>query len=72
LNKLVTKDNCLVLIPFPLSNPVRATIEDTKGKRETFTFQTNSEYIIAGKCLIWLLEGSKVTCVALGIKREKG
>jgi len=72
LNNLVTNDDCLVLIPFPLSNPVGATIEVTNGKRETFTFQTNSEYIIAGKCSIWLPEGSKVTCVALGIKREKG
>jgi hypothetical protein len=72
LDTLVAKDDCIVLIPVVISDLVVATIQDAKENRETFTFQKNFECIISGKCSIWLPQESKVTCVALGIKREIG
>jgi len=72
-DKFVGKDDCVVLIPAATSGSVEATVHDPVTKQETkFTFETNVEYIITGRCKIWIPEGCKVVCVLLGVKREKG
>jgi hypothetical protein len=72
-DKFVEKDDCIVLIPAATNGLVQATVHDPKTKQETtITFQTGVEYIITGRCSIWLPEGSKVACAVLAIKREKG
>jgi hypothetical protein len=72
-DELVAKDDCIVLIPAATDGSVQATVHDPKTKQETtITFEIGFEYIITGRCLIGLLQGSKVACAVLCIKREKG
>lgn len=73
LNTLVAKDDCVILIPDVISGSGVATIHDPTTQRQTtFEFKKGFEFIITGRCAIWLEQQSKVVCVVLCIGKEKG
>jgi len=66
------RDDCIVLIPIVIDGSAEATVHEPTTKRQsTFTFKTDSEFIIAGRCSIWVQAQSKVVCVVLCIGRDK-
>lgn len=72
LNELVDNNDCIVLIPVLMASSVKAVVQERVGdRRESLTFMANSEFIIAGRCALWLPKGSKIICVALRIGKDK-
>ena len=84
-DRLVGKDDCIVLIPVAISGSPMAIVQEPKGtavshgaeepkdgRRTTFTFKTNSELMISGRCSILIPDQTKVVCVMLCIGMDKG
>jgi len=72
LVELVPKDDCIILIPVTVVGPSGATLYESETKRQMeFTFETNSMFIISGKCSIYIPPESKVVCVVLCMGRDK-
>ncbi|KFZ01483.1 hypothetical protein V500_00749 [Pseudogymnoascus sp. VKM F-4518 (FW-2643)] len=72
LNELVPKNDCIVLIPVLMAGSVEVAVQERGSDRRTaLTFTANSEFVIAGRCALWLAKGSKIVCVALCIGKNK-
>ncbi|PVH70285.1 hypothetical protein DL98DRAFT_661243 [Cadophora sp. DSE1049] len=78
-DRLVGKDDCIVLIPVAISGSPMAIVQEPKGTEEskggrktTLTFKTNSELMISGRCSIVIPDQTKVVCVMLCIGMDKG
>lgn len=84
-DRLVGKDDCIVLIPVAISGSPVATVQEPKGtqgstgieepkggRRTILTFKTNSELMISGSCSILIPDRTKVVCVMLCIGKDKG
>jgi len=76
LDKLVGKNDCIVLIPVAISGSPVPTVQEQKGskgeRQTTLTFSTNSEVMISGRCSMWIPDETKVVCVVLCIGKDKG
>ncbi|OBT82440.1 hypothetical protein VE02_08925 [Pseudogymnoascus sp. 03VT05] len=71
LEELVDKDDCIILIPVLTASVNGSLKERATGQRIPFTFETESELVISGRCSIHLQPQSKAVCVVLSIGRDK-
>lgn len=72
LEELVDKDDCIILIPVIVTGSANGSLEErATGQRIPFTFETESELVISGRCSIHLPPQSKAVCVVLSIGRDK-